>query len=310
MKSFLGVPLVQGEEVIGMVGLANREGGYRPEDLSAALALAPAIVQALMNKRNEIQVVQANAALQDYSEKLKRSNQELEQFAFVASHDLQEPLRKIKLFGNRVKEQITKAPQGGGANDPTDYLNRMQNAAERMQLMIDGLLELSRVSTRGRKFEPVQLTKVVEEVIYDLEARIYASGGQVILEELPTVEADGLQMRRLFLNLIQNALKFHRPDVPPVIRVSGSIVRTRNRDKTSSYVTIEVQDNGIGFDQQYAERIFQPFQRLHGRSEYEGTGLGLSICQKIVERHQGKIEVRSKAGKGTTFTIILPIRQS
>lgn len=310
LKSFLGVPLVQGEEVIGMVGLANREGGYRPEDLSAALALAPAIVQALMNKRNEIQVVQANAALQDYSEKLKRSNQELEQFAFVASHDLQEPLRKIKLFGNRVKEQITKAPQGGGANDPTDYLNRMQNAAERMQLMIDGLLELSRVSTRGRKFEPVQLTKVVEEVIYDLEARIYASGGQVILEELPTVEADGLQMRRLFLNLIQNALKFHRPDVPPVIRVSGSIVRTRNRDKTSSYVTIEVQDNGIGFDQQYAERIFQPFQRLHGRSEYEGTGLGLSICQKIVERHQGKIEVRSKAGKGTTFTIILPIRQS
>lgn len=310
LESFLGVPLVQGDEVIGMVGLANREGGYRPEDLSAALALAPAIVQALMSKRSEVQLAQANAALQDYSERLIRSNQELEQFAFVASHDLQEPLRKIKLFGNRVKEQINGAPSGGVTNDPSDYLNRMQNAAERMQLMIDGLLELSRVSTRGRKFEPVQLTQVVEEVIYDLEARIYASGGQVILEELPSIEADGLQIRRLFQNLIQNALKFHRPDVSPVIRVSGNIVRTRNRAKTSSYVTIEVQDNGIGFDQQYAERIFQPFQRLHGRSEYEGTGLGLSICQKIVERHQGKIEVRSTAGAGTTFTIILPIRQS
>ena len=252
-------------------------------------------------KQVEEELTEAHAGLQDYADRLKRSNQDLEQFAFVASHDLQEPLRKIKMFSKSLQRKLDPTL----TDETRDQLARMQNASERMQVMIDGLLQLSRINRRGDKFQPLELTIVLNDVISDLEARIKSTGGQIYLEELPSIEADVLQIRQLFQNLIGNALKFHRPDTAPIIKITGSILHTSRKNS----VKILVEDNGIGIDQEYTENIFEPFYRLHSRNEFEGTGLGLNICKKIVERHQGKITVQSQPGKGSTFIIILPVRQ-
>lgn len=251
-------------------------------------------------KRAEEELAEVHAALQAYAEKLKRSNQELEQFAMVASHDLQEPLRKVIFFGMELQSYAQDLSE-----EAKDYLNRMQSAVERMQVMIAGLLELSRVNTRGGNFTQVNLTSVVKEVIFDLEASIQSSGGQVILDPLPSAEVDEIQIRRLFQNLIGNALKFHKPDVSPIVRITDRTEPSTSRDS----ITIAVEDNGIGLEEQYTERIFQPFQRLHGKSEYEGTGLGLAISQKITERHRGNLEVHSQPGQGSVFSVTLPVHQ-
>jgi len=261
-------------------------------------------------KLAEEELDQAHRTLQDYAERLQRSNSELEQFAFVASHDMQEPLRKIRLFGSRLQPFIANPSENPMSKNALDFLNRMLEASERMQAMIDGLLELSRINTSKENFQPTQLNQLLEDVINDLEPRLQASGGQVILGDLFTVEVDAMQIRRLFLNLIGNALKFHRPGVPPLVEISATLTRSTYAANGGSQVVIRVSDNGIGFEQQYAERIFQPFQRLHGRSEYDGTGLGLSICQRIVDRHHGKIEAAGQPGQGATFTITLPCEQA
>lgn len=239
----------------------------------------------------------------EIEEKIRRSNQELEQFAFIASHDLQEPLRKIIMFGNSLRNQI----HGKVDDTAENHLARMQNAAERMQMMINGLLELSRISSRGGNFSQIDLNRVAADAVSDLEARIRMADAQVILEDLPAVEADELQMRLLFQNLIGNAVKFRNPDVQPVVRVNS---KTERRAGKPQQVEIRVEDNGIGFEQEYAERVFQPFLRLHGRSAYEGSGLGLAICRKIVERHHGTITAHSLPGRGSTFVISLPVTQA
>ena len=245
--------------------------------------------------------VQAEQQIRTYAEQLERSNRELQEFAFVASHDLQEPLRKIQMFGESLRASLgARLP-----DDAAESLNRMQRAAQRMQVMINGLLELSRVNTRGGSFEMTDLDRVIEEVLSDLEPRLQASGGRVERGSLPAAQVDSMQMRQLFQNLIGNALKFQPPGQAPLVTVTSQPAQL---GKTPA-VTIQVADNGIGFDIQYAERIFQPFQRLIGRSQYEGTGMGLAICHKIVERHHGKIEVRSQPGQGTTFLVTLPLKQ-
>jgi light-regulated signal transduction histidine kinase (bacteriophytochrome) len=249
----------------------------------------------------------AEEALAEFSRKLERSNQELEQFAFVASHDLQEPLRKIIRFGDSLADRLKPDMNENTMAESADYLRRMQNAAERMQAMIDGLLNLSRVSTRGRAFELVNLEHLAAEVISDLEPRLHQERGQVQLGSLPDIEADPLQMRQLIQNLVGNAVKFHRPETPPVVVVRSKVLPAKSNHPER--MVLQVEDNGIGFDEQDAERIFQPFQRLHGHSEYPGTGMGLAICQKIVKRHHGKITVHSRPGEGSTFTIELPLRQ-
>ena len=237
-------------------------------------------------------------------EELARSNQELQQFAFVASHDLQEPLRKIKTFGDRLKATCGDAltPQG------RDYLGRMQNAASRMQTLIEDLLTLSRVTSRGEPFVPLNLTQVVQEVISDLEIRIQQTGATVEVQDLPTIVADPLQMRQLLQNLIGNALKFHLPETSPLVKIYSQDSQSQSNQLVGSeYFQLIVEDNGIGFEEKYLERIFNVFQRLHGRSQYEGTGIGLAICKKIVERHHGSITASSQPGQGATFIIKLPI---
>jgi signal transduction histidine kinase len=230
---------------------------------------------------------------------LARSNRELESFASVASHDLQEPLRKITAFGDRLKSQEAGALSDRGR----DYLERMQNAATRMQSLIEDLLAYSRVTTRGQPFVPVSLAEVTREVLSDLELRIERTGARVEVGELPTIEADPTQMRQLLQNLLSNALKFQRPGETPRIRVEG---RPLNG---SAAIELRVEDNGIGFDEKYLDRIFTVFQRLHGRGEYEGTGVGLAICRKIALRHGGDITARSQPGQGATFIVTLPLKQ-
>ncbi|RPI78221.1 MAG: PAS domain S-box protein, partial [Chloroflexi bacterium] len=249
------------------------------------------------------QLKHTEAALQDYANRLEQSNKELEHFAYIASHDLQEPLRKIKMFGERVSIRI-----GEQIDDETkDFLDRMQDASRRMEMMIDDLLQLSRVNTRGCPFVLVDLMKVAQEVVSDLGYRIQESGGRVVVEELPDIHADPIQIHQLLQNLIGNALKFHKPGTAPQVKVYA---RTNGKAESPETVKLYVSDNGVGFNEEYAERIFQPFERLVGRSEYEGSGIGLAICKKIVERHGGTITARSKRGEGSTFSITLPCKNN
>jgi PAS domain S-box-containing protein len=239
---------------------------------------------------------------------LTRSNEELQQFAFIASHDLQEPLRKIKTFAERLQTAC-----GDSLNEQAqDYLERMKNSVLRMQTLIEDLLTLSRVTTRGQPFISVSLTQITQEVLSDLEVLIQQTGGYVEVGELPTVQADPLQMRQLLQNLIGNALKFRRPQIPPIVKVYSQIL---NHQSDKVIVGIElcqiiVEDNGIGFAEKYLDRIFNIFQRLHSRNEYEGTGIGLAICRKITERHHGNLTAQSKPGQGTRFIITLPINHN
>ncbi len=245
---------------------------------------------------------QAEEEIKRYASQLELSNRELQDFAFVASHDLQEPLRKIQAFGDQLKTGYSERLDAEGL----DYLARMQSAAVRMQALIQALLNYSRVTTKARPFSPTDLAAVAREVVGDLEARISEAGGLVEIGDLPTIEADPTQMRQLLQNLIGNALKFHG-DEKPVVKVYGrSAAHGPSHD---GLYQIFVEDNGIGFDEKYLDRIFTPFQRLHGRGTYEGTGIGLAICRKIVDRHGGSITAKSAPGKGSTFIVTLPVKQ-
>ncbi len=244
----------------------------------------------------------AAATLSQKMAELSRSNDELEKFAFVASHDLQEPLRKIQAFGDRLKTKC----EGLLPPETMDYLDRMQGASARMRTLIDDLLTFSRVLRNSQPFGPVDLAQVAREAVGDLEVRIERCGGRVEVGALPCIEADAMQMRQLLLNLIGNALKFQPPGGHPVVKVAARTIASLSGEQ---YCELTVQDNGIGFNEQYAEKIFAVFQRLHGRGEYEGTGVGLAICRRITDRHQGTITAKSELGKGATFTVTLPIRQ-
>ncbi|MFO0863719.1 MAG: ATP-binding protein [Gemmataceae bacterium] len=243
---------------------------------------------------------QMAAKLQRQTSDLVSSNRELQSFAAVASHDLQEPLRKIEAFGDRLQTKYAETLGDQGK----DYLGRILSSASRMRALIEGLLQFSRVTTRAQPPKPVSLAEIASEVVKDLETRLEQTGGRVEIGSLPTVPGDSLQMRQLLQNLIGNALKFRKPDVPPVVRVDGETFEDPV-SKTRMY-RVRVQDNGIGFEPQYAERIFGLFQRLHGRDAYEGTGMGLAICRRIVERHGGTIAAAGTPGEGSTFLVTLP----
>ena len=236
--------------------------------------------------------------LKNFADELQRSNAELQDFAAVASHDLQEPLRKIQSFADELKMSIGNRID----TDEQDTLDRMIAAAGRMRILINDLLNFSRVTTMAKPFIPVDLGLTVREVLSDLEARTRDTKGRIEVCELPTIDADPMQMHQLLQNLIGNGLKFHAPGVAPIIKVSG--------EKGGLNYQLSITDNGIGFDEKYLDRIFTVFQRLHGRKEYEGTGMGLAICRKIAERHGGQIKARSAPGAGSTFTITLPLKQS
>jgi PAS domain S-box-containing protein len=258
-------------------------------------------------KEAEDALRESEAKLRQFTTQLERSNRELQDFAYVASHDLQEPLRKIVVFGERLKENSAEKLDA----ESRDFLERMQKAASRMQTLINDLLTFSRVTTKARPFTQVDLAEVAREVVNDLEGRIEQVKGRVEVGTLPVIEAEALQMRQLLQNLIGNALKFRRPEVAPVVKVAAQII-TRPSPEGGAEVAkklcqLTVSDNGIGFDEKYLDRIFNVFQRLHTRNEYEGTGMGLAIARKIVLYHHGDITAKSKPGQGTTFIATFPL---
>lgn len=273
--------------------LANESLEMRIQERTAELTTSNETLESEIVERE-----QAQKDLKEFAAKLELSNQELQDFASVAAHDLQEPLRKVQTFGDRLK---TKFGDNLGEQG-LDYLERMQQASARMTTLINDLLTYSRVTTKGQPFVPVDLSETTREVISDLEIRIESAGGIVELEELPTIDADALQMRQLMQNIIGNGLKYHRPDVPPIVKIS---VQPSPSDDMCKIV---VEDNGIGFDDKYVDRIFTIFQRLHSRSEYEGTGVGLAVVRKIVERHGGTITATSTPDVGSSFVVLLPLR--
>jgi signal transduction histidine kinase len=252
---------------------------------------------------------QVEVALQQKVKQLARSNAELEQFAYVASHDLQEPLRKIETFGDRLKTKCSEDLSDRGV----EYIDRMQNAAGRMRILIQDLLEFSRVSSKSQPFAPVNLQEIALGVLSDLETRIEETQSSITVGDLPTLDADPLQMRQLFQNLIGNALKFRRVEEPLKIEINSKslqIIHNNGKPNEGEVCQITVADNGIGFEQKYTDRIFRVFQRLHSRSDYDGTGIGLAVCAKIAERHGGSITAEGILGQGATFIVTLPFEHS
>ena len=239
----------------------------------------------------------ANDSLHRRAAELARSNEELDSFASIASHDLQEPLRKVRTFN----EQLTVLEADRLSDQGRDYLERANAAAERMQKLIEDLLKFSRVSTQGRPFERVDLADLANRVVVDLEAQVEEAGARVEVGDLPVITADPLQMQQLLQNLISNALKFRREGVVAEVRITA--------ERDGGNILLKVADNGIGFESRYASRIFRIFERLHGRTDYPGTGIGLALCRKIADRHSGTIEAESEPGHGATFTVTLPVDQ-
>lgn len=255
------------------------------------------------------ELASTNEELAESNSLLIRSNENLQQFAYIASHDLQEPLRKIQQFGDLLKSQ-----HGSGLGDGVLYLDRMQAAASRMSMLIKDLLTFSRISTQQESTTQIPLKQVIHTVLTDLELLIQETKAQVTIGALPMVWGDSSQLEQLFQNLLSNALKFRQANLAPVIQIDAEIIPTidlpllvQPSRPAAAYHRINVRDNGIGFDDKYIDRIFQVFQRLHGKNEFAGTGVGLAICEKVATNHGGAITATSQPGKGATFSVFLPV---
>jgi light-regulated signal transduction histidine kinase (bacteriophytochrome) len=271
----------------------------KPFDLTeASLRIKNLLEMRLLHQRVRMHNQILEDQVQVRTAEFERSTEELTNFAYIASHDLQEPLRKIIAFGDRL---VTKF--GSVLNETgQDYIERMQKSAIRMKGLIDDLLHFSRVTLSSTPFQEVNLNDVISEVLSDLEAQIERTNGRVEVDTLPCIEGENFQIRQLFQNLISNGLKYHIDEVPPVIKI-------RYAGFDEEFEEIHIEDNGKGFDEKHLDRIFRPFERLHGHSEYGGTGMGLAICHKIVTHHKGQITAKSQPNQGATFIVKLPSRQ-
>ncbi|MCE5207325.1 MAG: PAS domain S-box protein [Chloroflexi bacterium] len=278
--------------------VTNKEGREMTLQVTATPLIVNGVQTGVVAVWHDItDLKRSEKALNQYATELERSNRELQEFAFVASHDLQEPLRKIEAFSDMLLEESANL-----TDRQSDLLNRLKNSAGRMRSMVAGLLQFSRLSTDAQPFQSVDLNQAILEVLSDLDRCLQLSGGTVEADRLPVIEADPLQIHQLFQNLVGNALKFQPAGGKPYVRVYAE-----QPDDWS--VKIMVKDNGIGFDAEHADQLFQLFRRFVSRRDYEGSGMGLAICRKIVERHGGKISVESHIGQGAIFTVTLPIRQ-
>lgn len=256
------------------------------------------------------EVYKIKHALEEKIRQLDKSNANLQEFVYVASHDLQEPVRKIATFAGRISSQFGKQLGDEG----NMYLGRLEKAVTHMQALLDDLLSFSRLSYNDKPHSKVPLTECLSKAISELDIKIEESGAKIGATELPVVEGYYLQLKQLFSNLISNAIKFAKPGIVPEININTARVNPYAYPnipllRHTHYTKIEVCDNGIGFEQEFAERIFQIFQRLNSKAEYSGSGVGLSICRKIAENHNGYIFAESRPGSGSCFTILLPYTQ-
>ncbi len=259
-------------------------------------------------QRVEDQLRAYEVKLKEQIRQLEASNEELERFAFVASHDLQEPLRKIQSFADLITERYGNLFDG----DSKLFMTKIARSAERMSKLIKDLLNFSRISNHREDFKPVRLGDIVQRILDDQELRIKGLNVQLEVDNLPLIPAVSSQMDHLFTNLISNALKFTRSGVRPLLRIQSRLVASTeypNLTPDRRYFEITVEDNGIGFDEKYLDHIFKVFQRLHGKTAFEGTGIGLAICKRVVVYHQGHITAHSEPNKGTTFVVVLPESQ-
>ena len=271
----------------------------KPFDLTeASLRIKNLLEMRMLHQRVQLHNQILEDQVQVRTAELERSAEELTNFAYIASHDLQEPLRKIIAFGDRLAGKFGSVLNETGR----DYIDRMQKSAIRMKSLIDSLLHFSRVTSHSTPFQQVDLNEVISEVLSDLEVQIERTKGRVEVDTLPNVEGEKFQMHQLFQNLISNGLKYHSDERAPVIKIKYA-------GFDNDLEEIYIEDNGKGFDEKHLDRIFRPFERLHGHSEYSGTGMGLAICHKIVTHHKGQITAKSQPNKGSTFIVKLPGKQ-
>ncbi len=296
VNSFLCVPLKQGDKVIGIIVLANKKRNYNSEDIEIIESLSVAIIEALTGFRSKNKLKKYKNRLEETIGDLKRSNEELQRFAYVASHDLQEPLRTIASFTQLLERRY----KGKFDTDADEFMDYIVEAALRMKEQIKGLLEYSRISTKESEFKYVNSEFVLNQAIDNLQFAIKENDAEITYGPLPVVMCDAGQLQRVFQNLISNAIKFKKEMMPPEIHISA-----KKDDKNREHI-FSVLDNGIGIEKQYMKRIFVIFQRLHTLDEYHGTGIGLSIVKRIIERHGGRIWVESEFGKGSAFYFTIP----
>jgi len=314
IRFYVGAPLITADgHVLGtLCAIDRRPRQLEPGHAEALRALSRQVVSQLelrrslkLLERSFSQISQAQNTLASQAKELQRSNKALEQFAYIASHDLQEPLRTIQAYGGILKDESEAVLSPSSR----EYLDYMLIGAARMSTLVSDLLAYARVTTTSQPFEPVELGQIARNVMADLKERIRETRALVEIGELPRIEADPLQMHQLLQNLIGNALKFHRDSVPPIVQIQGRKLpgnEAAGLRADSNRYEITVRDNGIGIDENLMGRLFTPFQRLVSREQFEGSGIGLAICKTIVERHGGSIGLRSKLGEGTTFIIELP----
>lgn len=291
IESYLGYRLSDIDDTpLGIMWVMDNEpfDEKETENIQSILKSFAARVEAEMRR------IRVKKKADHYARELERSNTDLQDFAYIASHDLKEPLRKIIIFGEMFERKV--APLG---NEEKDLLRRMTNGANRMNDLIDDLLRLSRIHTQSSILAKSDLNQVVKMTLEELEIPISETKAKITIEELPTLKVDKAHIQQLFQNLIGNSLKYKKPDHPLEITIGSQ----KSEEKIWE---ISVTDNGIGFDEKYLDRIFKPFERLHNRETYSGTGMGLAICRKIVERHSGTITAKSSDGNGTKFTFTIP----
>jgi two-component system, chemotaxis family, sensor kinase Cph1 len=309
LRSYVAVPMIARGRTLGTISLVTAESGRRygepdlrlAEDLARRAALAVDNARLYEEARREIaERRRAEEAVRERAEDLRRSNAELEQFAYVASHDLQEPLRMVASY----TQLLARRYKGKLDEEADEFIDYAVDGASRMQTLINDLLQYSRVGTRGRYLVPTDTQEAFEGACANLRRAIEESGARVSSGRLPTVMGDQIQLVQLFQNLIANAIKFGREGEPTEVHVGAERTQEEGEEGEGEWL-FWVSDNGIGIEEQYAERIFRIFQRLHGKGEYTGTGVGLAICKKIVERHGGRIWVESVVGEGSTFYFTL-----